>query len=150
LLYDLRGDWDAARAAYLALDRRLEAAWMLLRAGDEQMQQGQLDQALLRCRQAVETELPAGEDTALLQALAAYRQAELHWRAARPDDSRQALESARTALTAALPTLAAEGQAAVQQALKGLAAARASRRGWPAWRGLAFEDRLRIALIFRA
>lgn len=149
LLSDLAGEWEAAAQAYQALALPLEAGWLALRAGDAALAQNNLAAAEDWYQRATAALPHNNAPAALLRALAAYRLAECAFRTGQTEQARAALESARAALAGAPPDLAAEGQQAVQQALKGLAAAR-GRRTWPAWRALAFEDHLRLGLIFPA
>ncbi|MEW5871922.1 MAG: adenylate/guanylate cyclase domain-containing protein [Chloroflexota bacterium] len=147
MLAELAGKLGEAQEAYIAQQRYNGAALVAIRMGDQSLEQGDLEAAREAYCQAEALWRSKAEQVQDLT-LALYRQAEVHWRQQDLPAARQALEEAQEALPGSALLLQAQGQTAIQRALKTLNQRKAKR--WPAWRWQAYEDAFRIAILFQA
>ncbi|MBN1890089.1 MAG: hypothetical protein JW850_18980 [Thermoflexales bacterium] len=143
LLADFAGEWAEAQRAYLELGRPPGMALAACRQGDCHLEQGDIAGAQELYGQA--SEIWEAEDDAWGLALARYRQAEAHWRAAETDRAAAKLRAALELLE--LGEAAQEDRQAVQLALAALEAGAHTPR--PAWPWQRYDDTFRISILFR-
>ena len=150
LLDDLAGDWPAARRAYLALDRPAGALLAACRQGDRHLAGGDVTAALALYERAASLGTEEKDGHGL--ALARHRQAEA---LARQGDAAAAAGLLASALdllemAAAENTDCPDGgysnSQVVQTALDVLHSEVDA--PWPPWRWQAYDDALRISLLF--
>jgi tetratricopeptide (TPR) repeat protein len=143
LLTDLAGEWEAAKRAFLSLDRPTGAALAACRQGDQLLEAGDSDQALDQYRQAVE--IWEQENDAIGLALAHYRTAEAYWRRDDAPAAQAALAEASTLLDAN-KAAADEDCRAIADALTAVAGG--EHGPWKPWRWQAYDDAFRISILF--
>lgn len=144
LVLDLGGDWASAREAYLSASCPAGAAAMSILQGQRALEQGEPGRALEYFRMAQQTEQPANGYPCA--ALALYRQAEVRWREGQVESARGDLERVRSFLEQAPPRMAAEGFAAVRNALKAIHSSKPGK--WPNWSIQDLADQYTISLLF--
>lgn len=160
LLDDLAGDWPAAQRAYLALDRPAGALLAACRQGDRYLAGGDAGAALALYERAAG--LGAEEKDAPGLALARYRWADALVRRGDTEAAMGMLAGALELLEMTPPADSAYSDAGyddsgyhdsgyhdswvVRTALDALRAP--GEASWPPWRWQAYDDALRISLIF--
>ena len=144
LLDDFAGDWQQAIQNYPALDLPAGAALAALRLGRQCLQAGDAQGALEFYKQASQFwESAAPRQKGCVLAL--YYQAEVHLHLQDVEAVRTALALAFDQLPEAPVTLQAEGNSAIQKAIK-LAASGLPKR-WPVWNWQLYDDAFRISLL---
>jgi hypothetical protein len=144
LLADFAGEWAEAQGTYLELGRLPGAALVACRMGDQRLELEDVEGAQKLYGQAAE--IWEAEDDGWGLALARYRQAEAHWRAAETDRAAASLRAALELLEAG-GEAAQEDRQAVEMALAALVAGGCPPR--PPWHWQRYDDAFRVSLLFR-
>jgi len=147
LLEEITGDWNLAVVDYYQQNCWLGAGLALLRQGQKQRLNEHLPAARKVFQQAAAhwQAAPQGNNP---HSLALYLLAEVAWLQKDVPAARQTLEQAHVGVVNCPPSLQANGQAAIQRALKMVE--KGSTRRWPAWDWQAFDNQARATILFQS
>jgi class 3 adenylate cyclase len=137
ILLELSGDLETASESYKMMNKPSGAAAIAIHLGDRELNNQDLAAALEHYRRAEalwRNEVPEWSGLAL----ALNRQAEITWRRGDLTSARSSLEAAQQMLSSGSPLLRAEGQVAIQQALRLIA--KGGKGQWPVYNWQAYQD----------
>jgi len=148
ILHDIQCHWEEAISSYQAVDQPVGVGLSMLHRGDQDLHADDATRALERYQAAADVfeEVSDGDREPGL-ALSQYRQAETHWRMGEAEAARTHLNEAQQFMKTCQTSIADEGLKLVVNGLKMIT--EENKEPWPDWHWQAYDDFVKIKLLFR-